>query len=91
MAFNRNKTLPKRAVDEILTYVEKNSLPDCYSTVNAWLHDFYPDLNWDEDACVQDLREIMAHPEFVKIQAWFIKRYGFDFEAELNEELEDLW
>ncbi len=91
MGYERNKKLPQMAVALILTYVTKNSLPNCYKSVNEWLFDFYPDLNWDPQCCVEDIRDVLDHPEFTRIQAWFIKRYGFDFEHELNEALEEKW
>lgn len=86
----RHQTLGNRAVALILKYVEKNSLPDCYKNVNEWLYDFYPDLNWSPEECDEDIRDILEHPEFGRIQAWFIKRYGFDFQHELNMCVEEL-
>ncbi len=90
MEYKRNEKLPQLAVAEILTYVKRNSLPDCYKSVKEWLFDFYPDLSWHPCDCIEDIRDILDHPEFPQIQAWFIKRYGFDFEAELNMGLEEL-
>ncbi len=82
--------LGEMAVNNLLSYVEKDSLPDCYDGVLDFLYDFYPDLSWDNKGYIADLKTIMQHPEFGKVQGWFMKKHNFSMLAELNVALQEV-
>ncbi len=75
------------AVNKLLTYVENNSLPECYKGVQDWLFDFYPDLSWDDEDFIMDVQAVINHPEFGKVQGWFLTKHHFNLLDELQEGL----
>lgn len=65
-----------------LEHVVKHGMPDCYTGVEDWLFDFYPDLPWDpvESAKVAHVL-LISHAGVLEA---FQTRFAFDLATELK-------
>jgi hypothetical protein len=82
-------TLAALAITNLLTYVEQGTLPQCYTGVEDWLFDFWPELSWTAEI-TKDVQAILDDTNFPRIQQFFLERYKFDFEQELRHGVKDV-
>ena len=68
--------------DYLLPVVTAGKIPDEYATIQDWLWDFWPELDWNDPR--EDIKEILNHPRYNEIVSFFQENYNFNFDKELK-------
>jgi len=68
---------------ELLPIVTAGQIPEEYDSIEDWLWDFWPEMDWHDPR--DDIKEIMNHPKYNEIVTFFREVYNFNFDKELKD------
>lgn len=83
------RTIPILAEQQILHLIDvsENGLPDCYSSFDEFLSDFWPDFSWTPKGSELEIKAVLVDSRFEKIVPVLNETWNIDIEEILQEGL----
>lgn len=84
--------IPILAEDQILHLIDiaKNGLPDCYTSFDGFLPDFWSDFSWSPKQSMPEIKAVLADTRFKEIIPVLKETWGIDMEKELQNGLTEV-